>query len=56
MQYVKLQIRPTLLNKKAFNDIFSQVPNTSGVAGEQVGARVPGRRSWGRINTLYSAI
>jgi len=24
--------------------------------GEKVGARAPGRRSWERINTLYSAI
>jgi len=28
----------------------------SGVARGELGARVPGRKSWRRINTLYSAI
>jgi len=39
------------------NSIILPVPSLNGVArGGQVGARAQGRRSWGRISTLFAVI
>jgi len=44
-------------NKHTVLRVKYDLPMNSGVAkGGQVGARAPGRRSWGRTSTLFAVI